>query len=166
MSIVPSNLTTVAAFASVLLTGAGLYIARKNGLETEQGRERKVKDRLEGKTFPSDTWGITVDDVIVVERSSWWYRFKKLFTGRVYGETAVTVTYEHARIPGELWEADGIQQFFTTFDFSVEHTGTVEQVHPVHTKFVLGTTEWGDIVHFFESIVKLEEYGREEMGLK
>jgi len=151
---------------SAVLTGIIAYESRKSELETEQKRERQVKERLAEKTFPTNTWGITCDDVIVIEDSGLWYRFKKFITGQISGEVAVTVKYENASIPGEVWEFDAIQEIFTTLDFSVEHVETHEQLDPTHAKFVLGTVEWGDIAHFIHSIIMIEEYGREQMGIR
>lgn len=78
----------------------------------------------------------------------------------------MTVTYENAEIPGRLWEAENIQTVFEVFDFSVEHVGTVESVRPFHAKFLLGTTEYADIVHFLDSILMIEEAGRVDMGFE
>lgn len=75
------ELTVVLGLLTAALTGAGVYIARKNGLETEKEREEHLKNRLKGRTIPTDTWGITVDDIVVIEKSGLPYRVKKIHHG-------------------------------------------------------------------------------------
>ncbi|WP_226007388.1 hypothetical protein [Natrinema salinisoli] len=165
----PFTLTaaTIVAGITTVLAVYSAYKARTGGLVTEHEREQKIKQRLEDRTVPSDSWGLRVDDVLVKERSGPVYWVVKFVTGRISGETRVTLTYANAHVPGEVWEHENIQQIFTAFDFHVEHVKTVnpgDTVGEGHTVFVLQTVEWGDIVHFLRSIVKIEEYGREEMA--
>jgi len=153
--------TNYVVLASALLSGFIAYQSRKNGLETEWEREQFVNSRLAGSTFPSDTWGITCDYVTIVEDSGWPYRFKKFFTGRMSGEAAVSVKYQNASIPGEVWENENIKQILDVLDFEVEHVGTNDHIEPTHSKFVLDTVEWGDVVEFLHAVIEMEKAGRE-----
>lgn len=150
--------------ASALLTGYIAYQSRKNGLETEWEREQFINSRMSGSTFPSDTWGITCDHVIIIEDSGWWYRFKKFLNGQMSGEAAVSVRYQNATIPGEIWEDSNLQTALDVLEFEWEHIDTNENLQPTHAKFILQTVEWGDLMSFFNVIIEAEKWGREQMA--
>ncbi|QSG06088.1 hypothetical protein HSR121_1753 [Halapricum desulfuricans] len=40
---------------------------------------------------------------------------------------------------------------------------TNENVEPTYAKFILKTTEWGDIVEFFNAIIEIDRAGRKSM---
>lgn len=162
---IPETLpTTHVIIASAVLTGFIAYQSRKNGLETAWEREQFINSRMSGSTFPSDKWGITCDHVIIIEDSGWWYRFKKFFTGRMSGETAVSVRYQNASIPGEIWENSNLQAALDVLEFEWEHVDTNENLQPTHAKFVLQTVEWSDLMEFFNTIIEAEKWGRKQMA--
>lgn len=80
------------------------------------------------------------------------------------GEAAISVTYQNASIPGEVWENSNLQAALDVHGFEWEHVQTNENLQPTHAKFVLQTVEWGDIMDFFNSIIKAEQWGREMMA--
>lgn len=155
--------TSYVILTSALLTGFIAYQSRKNGLETQWERERFINSRLAGSMRPSNTWGIKFDQVNIFEDSGWFYRFKKFVTGRMSGEATVTIQYQNANIPGEIWENENIQELLGVLDFDVEHIETIEQIEPMHAKFLVQTVEWGDVVEFVNAIIEIEKAGREEM---
>jgi hypothetical protein len=80
------------------------------------------------------------------------------------GEAAVTIKYQNASIPGEVWDNENIQELLGVLDFDVEHIETTDQVNPTHTKFIVQTVEWGDIIEFLNTIIEIDKAGRERMG--
>lgn len=156
--------TSYVILTSALLTGFIAYQSRKNGLETQWERERFINSRLAGSMRPSNTWGIKFDQVNIFEDSGLFYRFKKFVTGRMSGEATVTIQYQNASIPGEIWENENIQELLGVLDFDVEHIETVEQIEPTHAKFLVQTVKWEDIVEFVNTVIEIEKAGREEMA--
>lgn len=155
--------TSYVILTSALLSAFIAYQSRKNGLETQWEREQFVNSRLAGTTIPSDTWGLTCDRVTIIEDSGLFYRFRKFVTGRMSGEATVTIKYQNASIPGEVWENENIQELLSVLDFDVEHIETTDQVDPTHSKFIVQTVEWGDIVTFLNTIIEIDKAGRERM---
>jgi len=162
---VPETIPTdYVILTSALLSGFIAYQSRKNGLETQWEREQFVNSRLAGTTIPSDTWAITCDGITIIEDSGALYRFKKFVTGRMSGEAAVTIRFQNADIPGEVWENENIQELLGVLDFEVEHVETTDQINPTHAKFIVQTVEWGDIVEFLNTIIEIEKAGRKRMS--
>ena len=144
--------------ASAILSAYIAYQTRKNSLETNRERERFLNFRLQDTAQFSDTWGVRITNVFVNENSGILYRLRKLFLDGVSGDTTIAVTYKGKPIPESYWEKDKVQKLVSGYDVEVEHIQTIEHLDPVPAKFRIHSTEYDDIVGFFNYMIEFDEF--------
>lgn len=158
MPLAESIPTAYVVSISALLTGYIAYQSRLNSLETEWDREKLVNARLEGKTMPADSWAITVDNILVLEKSGYRYRLTKFLTGGFEGKAFLTIRYVNATLSDKNWEQDAAKEFLEMFDFEVTHLETNNDFDPAYSKFELSTTDWESILEFIDTLVELDKW--------
>lgn len=142
---------------SAVLSGFIAYQSRLNGLEASRERERYLNLRLQDNTLLSDTWGITIDNIQVHERSGFFYRVKKFVTGSLSGESTVVVRYKNVTIPSKFWETEGGKAVIDSYHIEVEHLNTREDMNPAIARFRFQSVNDGDISGFFNALIEVEE---------
>lgn len=142
---------------SAMLSAYIAYQSRINGLETDRERERYLNFRLQDSTHFSDMWAITIDNILIHEKSGLFYRLRKFLTGSLSGEASVVVRYEKRSIPGSFWETDAGEAILDSYGVEVEHLGTEEHLDPTVARFKFGSVDYEDIAGFFDAVLELEK---------
>lgn len=149
--------TEQVVLVSAALTGFIAYQSRLNGLETARERERHLNSRLAGASLHSVRWGLTLDNVQVQEKSGFPYRVKKFLTGSVEGDTTVVVRYENRMLPGSFWKTKTGKSILDSYWVEVEHLRTQRNLNPTIARFKFESTDYGDIMEFFDILLKIDK---------
>lgn len=128
------NLSLLVGGVGAVMSFLIVYQNYIQNAETEREREHDLRDKLLGKGWKGDQFSVSITDIRVHEKKSFWYTLRRLVTRVLKADTQVTLKSNFELTDGEVESLESDIESEYGFDASIMYSEPEEQY-----QIILGT---------------------------